>query len=39
MDAYTAAIRRTDGVQPSGRVRVAQVTGEFPTIMTLSNTY
>jgi len=50
-DAYTAAIRRTDGVQHSGRVYVitvgttyvvndpVQVAGEFPIRMTLSNSY
>jgi len=50
-DVYTAAIRRTDGVQPSGRVYVikvgttyvvndpVQVAGEFPIRMTLANNY
>ena len=50
-DAYTSAIRRTDGVQPSGRVYVikvgdvyvvhdpVQMTGEFQIQMTLSRTY
>jgi len=50
-DAYTAAIKRTDGVQPSGRVYVIQVgdvyvvhdpvqlTGEFQIQMTLSRNY
>jgi hypothetical protein len=50
-DVYTAAIRGTDGVQPSGRVHVikvgtvyvvsdpVQVMGEFPIRMTLSSNY
>jgi hypothetical protein len=50
-DAYTAAIRRTDGVQPSGRVYVlkvgtvyvvndpVQLAGEFQIRMTLSSDY
>jgi hypothetical protein len=50
-DAYTAAIKRTDGVPPSGRVYVielggvyvvhdpVQVTGEFQIQMTLSRNY